>query len=61
MPSYGIHGTPEPEKVSKAYSHGWVRLTNWDAAEVEHRISEGVQVSFVDTTSKNLPDVAKKD
>jgi lipoprotein-anchoring transpeptidase ErfK/SrfK len=26
---YGIHGTPEPGKVSKAESHGCVRLTNW--------------------------------
>jgi lipoprotein-anchoring transpeptidase ErfK/SrfK len=28
---YGIHGTPEPEKVGKTQSHGCVRLTNWDA------------------------------
>src|SRR5258705_5279796 len=26
---YGIHGTPNPSKVSKAESHGCVRLTNW--------------------------------
>jgi pimeloyl-ACP methyl ester carboxylesterase len=29
--SYGIHGTPEPEKISKSESHGCIRLTNWDA------------------------------
>src|SRR6476660_261046 len=30
-PSYGIHGTPEPEKIGKTESHGCIRLTNWDA------------------------------
>jgi lipoprotein-anchoring transpeptidase ErfK/SrfK len=30
-PTYGIHGTPDPEKISKSASHGCVRLTNWDA------------------------------
>ena len=30
-PTYGIHGTPDPEKISKTASHGCVRLTNWDA------------------------------
>ena len=48
-PHYGIHGTSDPEAIGYASSHGCIRLTNWDAAEVEHRISEGVQVSFVDT------------
>lgn len=46
---YGIHGTKDPDAIGYASSHGCVRLTNWDAAEVEHRISEGVEVSFVDT------------
>jgi len=47
---YGIHGTNDPEAIGYASSHGCVRLTNWDALEVEHRISEGVQVAFVDHT-----------
>ena len=47
---YGIHGTKDPDAIGYASSHGCVRLTNWDAAEVQHRISEGVQVAFVDTT-----------
>ena len=46
---YGIHGTKDPESIGYVSSHGCVRLTNWDAAEVEQRISEGVRVSFVDT------------
>jgi len=57
---YGMHGTPDPDSIGYASSHGCVRLTNWDAQEVSHRISKGVQVSFVDTTSKHMPEVAKK-
>jgi lipoprotein-anchoring transpeptidase ErfK/SrfK len=46
--SYGIHGTPSPGKVSKAESHGCVRLTNWDAERVADRVSKGTPVAFVD-------------
>jgi lipoprotein-anchoring transpeptidase ErfK/SrfK len=31
---YGIHGTPQPDKVGHAFSHGCIRLTNWDAMEL---------------------------
>jgi len=31
LPSYGIHGTPEPEHVGRTESHGCFRLANWDA------------------------------
>lgn len=58
---YGIHGTEDPDSIGYASSHGCVRLTNWDAAEVSHRVQEGVQVSFVDTRAKGLPPVARKD
>ena len=44
---YGIHGTPSPKKISKAESHGCVRLTNWDAERVAARISKGTPVAFV--------------
>ncbi len=50
-PHYGIHGTPDPESIGYTSSHGCVRLTNWDAEELEHRLTEGAQVSFVDTRS----------
>ncbi len=46
---YGVHGTKDPESIGYTSSHGCVRLTNWDATEVQHRISEGVKVAFVDT------------
>jgi lipoprotein-anchoring transpeptidase ErfK/SrfK len=43
---YGIHGTPSPGKVSKAASHGCVRLTNWDAERVAQRVSKGTAIVF---------------
>ena len=46
---YGMHGTPDPESIGYASSHGCIRLTNWDAEEVSHRITKGVPVAFVDT------------
>lgn len=45
---YGIHGTPSPGKISKAQSHGCVRLTNWDAERVAARVTKGTPVIFVD-------------
>ncbi|MBR0705709.1 L,D-transpeptidase family protein [Bradyrhizobium liaoningense] len=44
---YGIHGTPSPDKISKAESHGCVRLTNWDAERVAGSVSKGTPVGFV--------------
>lgn len=47
-PTFGIHGTPEPSKISKASSHGCVRLTNWDAEELAQLVRPGTTVRFVD-------------
>ncbi len=44
----GIHGTPDPSKVSKSESHGCVRLTNWDAGLLGTNIRKGTPVVFVD-------------
>ncbi len=43
---YGIHGTPEPASIGHATSHGCVRLTNWDAAEIAQMAAPGTQVAF---------------
>jgi lipoprotein-anchoring transpeptidase ErfK/SrfK len=43
---YGIHGTPDPSKISKSQSHGCVRLTNWDALHLAAAIKKGVTVDF---------------
>ena len=45
---YGIHGTPNPSKVSKSESHGCVRLTNWDANLLGSSVKKGTPVEFVD-------------
>ncbi|MGO4386291.1 L,D-transpeptidase family protein [Microvirga sp. 2YAF29] len=46
--SFGIHGTPEPEKVGKAYSNGCVRLTNWDVEALAKMVRKGTPVEFLD-------------
>lgn len=45
--TYGIHGTPEPESIGKAASHGCVRLTNWDAEELARLVKPGTKVAFI--------------
>jgi lipoprotein-anchoring transpeptidase ErfK/SrfK len=45
---YGIHGTPDPDKVSKTASHGCVRLTNWDAVQLALSVRKCIPVDFVD-------------
>jgi lipoprotein-anchoring transpeptidase ErfK/SrfK len=46
-PSYGIHGTPAPEKIGKTESHGCIRLTNWDALDLAGMVHRGTVVDFV--------------
>jgi lipoprotein-anchoring transpeptidase ErfK/SrfK len=48
LESYGIHGTPDPSKVSKTYSHGCIRLTNWDVKDLAKLVSKGTRVEFID-------------
>jgi lipoprotein-anchoring transpeptidase ErfK/SrfK len=43
---YGLHGTPEPQTVGRAQSHGCVRLTNWDAVKLAAHIARGTRVVF---------------
>jgi len=44
---YGIHGTPDPAKVSKSESNGCIRLTNWDALQLASAASKGVPFEFI--------------
>ena len=44
----GIHGTPNPSKVSKSESHGCVRLTNWDVGLLGASVKKGIPVAFMD-------------
>jgi len=45
-PHYGIHGTPAPETIGYANSHGCVRLTNWDAERLASVVKAGTPVQF---------------
>ncbi|MDN3399449.1 L,D-transpeptidase family protein [Psychrobacter sp. APC 3426] len=45
-PSYGIHGSPDPERISRQASAGCVRLTNWDALALLGVIENGATVEF---------------
>jgi lipoprotein-anchoring transpeptidase ErfK/SrfK len=45
---FGIHGTPNPSKVSKSESHGCVRLTNWDVNLLGRNTKKGTPVEFVE-------------
>jgi lipoprotein-anchoring transpeptidase ErfK/SrfK len=44
----GIHGTPNPETIGFASSHGCVRLTNWDATRLARSTQQGTPVEFTE-------------
>jgi lipoprotein-anchoring transpeptidase ErfK/SrfK len=57
--SYGIHGTPEPQNISKTESHGCIRLTNWDAVDLATMVQPGTVVKFDDQDTPVLPLAAR--
>jgi len=44
LPGYGIHGTPDPEAISRTQSHGCFRLANWNAEKVLKMVKVGTPV-----------------
>ena len=44
LPTYGIHGTPFPESIGSAESHGCFRLANWNAARLFALCKPGTRV-----------------
>ena len=44
---YGIHGTPEPQTIGYAESHGCLRMTNWDVLTLSRILDEGFTAEFV--------------
>lgn len=46
-PGYGIHGTPDPEKVGRTESHGCFRLANWDALTLLKLVWVGMPVEVI--------------
>lgn len=58
-PSYGIHGTPDPDKIGKTESHGCIRLTNWDALDLAAMVHKGTVVKFEDKDTQGAPVAAE--
>lgn len=50
--SYGIHGTPDPGKIGATFSHGCIRLANWDAEDLAAMVKPGTKVDFKDETAQ---------
>ena len=44
IPGYGIHGTPIPERIGRAESHGCFRLANWNAEKLYELVRAGTRV-----------------
>ena len=44
LPGYGIHGTPRPESIGNAESHGCFRLANWNAARLFAMCQSGTRI-----------------
>jgi lipoprotein-anchoring transpeptidase ErfK/SrfK len=59
IPSYGIHGTPNPSQVSKTESHGCVRLTNWDARKLARMVDKNTTVDFIGSEAERRPQRAR--
>jgi lipoprotein-anchoring transpeptidase ErfK/SrfK len=45
---YGIHGTPAPSRIGHTESHGCIRLTNWDAAQLADMVKPGTPAILKD-------------
>lgn len=43
---YGIHGTPSPETIGRAESHGCIRMTNWDVLRLSQMLKPGFKAVF---------------
>lgn len=43
-PGYGIHGTPNPERIGRAESKGCFRLANWNAHKLLQMVEIGIPV-----------------
>ena len=44
LPTYGIHGTPWPEQIGRAESHGCFRLSNWNAVRLRELCDIGTSI-----------------
>lgn len=44
LPGYGMHGTPVPERIGEAASHGCFRLSNWNALKLIQLVEIGTPI-----------------
>jgi lipoprotein-anchoring transpeptidase ErfK/SrfK len=51
---YGIHGTPQPSQIGRTQSHGCIRLTNWDAAELANMVQAGTPAILEEGTPSEV-------
>jgi lipoprotein-anchoring transpeptidase ErfK/SrfK len=51
---YGIHGTPQPSQIGRTQSHGCIRLTNWDAAELANMVQVGTPAILEEGTPSEV-------
>jgi lipoprotein-anchoring transpeptidase ErfK/SrfK len=51
---YGLHGTPDPSRIGLTESHGCIRLTNWDAAELAQAVHPGTPVVLEEGTPSEV-------
>lgn len=48
LPSYGIHGTVDPQSLGKQVTQGCVRMNNMDVEELFMLVPKGTEVTIVD-------------
>jgi lipoprotein-anchoring transpeptidase ErfK/SrfK len=48
LPSYGIHGTADPQTLGKQVTQGCIRMSNSDVEELYTIVPEGAEVAIVD-------------
>lgn len=48
LPSYGIHGTADPQSLGKQVTQGCIRMSNPDVEELYAIIPEGTEVIIID-------------
>ncbi|MEZ0300247.1 MAG: L,D-transpeptidase family protein [Candidatus Methylacidiphilales bacterium] len=48
LPGYGMHGTPEPEAISRTQSHGCFRFANWNADKMRRMVKPKMVVQVIE-------------
>ncbi len=55
LPGYGMHGTPEPEDISRTQSSGCFRLSNWNANKLLRMVKVGMPVNVIPPKNPTVP------